>query len=75
MEIRHDWTVGEVRALHDLPLFALLDRARAVHREAWARDEVQLCQLLSIKTGACPEDCAYCPQGRAVRHRRGGPRR
>src|SRR5436853_1353468 len=62
MEIRHDWSLAEVRAIHDLPLFALLDRARAVHREAFEGCEVQLCSLLSIKTGGCPEDCAYCPQ-------------
>src|SRR5260221_6361107 len=62
MEIRHDRTVEEIVEIHDLPLFDLLDRARAVHREAWPKDEVQLCTLLSVKTGGCPEDCAYCPQ-------------
>jgi biotin synthase len=51
-----------VRALHDLPLFELLDRARAVHNANHPKDEVQLCTLLSVKTGGCPEDCAYCPQ-------------
>lgn len=61
-EIRHDWTVAEVRALHDLPLFELLDRARAVHVAHHSKDEVQLCTLLSVKTGGCPENCAYCPQ-------------
>jgi biotin synthase len=60
--IRHDWTVAEVRALHDLPLFELVDRARAVHLEGHPKSEVQLCTLLSVKTGGCPEDCAYCPQ-------------
>jgi len=60
--LRHDYTVAEVRALHDLPLFDLLDRARAVHRENHRDNEVQLCTLLSVKTGGCPEDCAYCPQ-------------
>ena len=59
---RHDWTVAEIRALHDLPLFELVDRARAVHRDHQTVDEVQLCSLLSVKTGGCPEDCAYCPQ-------------
>jgi biotin synthase len=62
MDIRHDWTLAEVRAIHDLPLLDLLDRARAVHRAAWGSHEVQLCQLLSIKTGGCSEDCGYCPQ-------------
>jgi biotin synthase len=64
--VRHDWTVSEVVALHDLPLFELLDRARAVHLRCHGTGhgggEVQLCTLLSVKTGGCPEDCAYCPQ-------------
>ncbi len=60
--VRHDWTVDEVVALHSLPLFALIDRARAVHTAAHEGSEVQLCTLLSVKTGGCPEDCAYCPQ-------------
>jgi biotin synthase len=60
--LRHDWTRAEVRALHDLPLFDLVDRARAVHRRHHPDNEVQLCTLLSVKTGGCPEDCSYCPQ-------------
>src|SRR5262245_31002254 len=59
--VRHDWTVAEVVALHKLPLFDLVDRARAVHRARHA-PAVQLCTLLSVKTGGCPEDCKYCPQ-------------
>ncbi len=55
-------TRGFVRSLYDAPLFELLDRARAVHRENHPPDQVQLCTLLSVKTGGCPEDCAYCPQ-------------
>jgi biotin synthase len=55
-------TREQVRALYDTPLFALLDRARAVHRAHHPDGEVQLCTLLSVKTGGCPEDCAYCPQ-------------
>ncbi len=51
-----------VRALYDRPLFALIDEARSVHREHHPENEVQLCTLLSVKTGGCPEDCAYCPQ-------------
>jgi biotin synthase len=51
-----------VRALYDSPLFELLDRARAVHRANHPEQQVQLCTLLSVKTGGCPEDCAYCPQ-------------
>ncbi len=61
-ELRHDWTLPEIRAIHDLPLFELLDRARAVHTREHTKQEVQLCTLLSVKTGGCPEDCAYCPQ-------------
>ena len=60
--IRHDWTLPEARALHDSPLPDLLFRAQALHRRYHPADEVQLCSLLSIKTGNCPEDCAYCPQ-------------
>ncbi len=58
---RHDWTVAEIQALLELPLFELLDHARAVHRTHQPND-VQLASLLSIKTGGCPEDCGYCPQ-------------
>lgn len=61
-ELRHNWTLSEARALHDLPLFELLDRARAIHQSFHPMEEVQLCTLLSVKTGGCPEDCAYCPQ-------------
>jgi len=61
-ETRHDWTAGEVLALLTAPLLELVDRARAVHRRHHADGEVQLASLLSIKTGACPEDCKYCAQ-------------
>ena len=61
-EIRHDWACVEVIALLKLPLFDLVDMAREVHRRFYADGEVQLASLLSIKTGACPEDCKYCPQ-------------
>ncbi|NUP12266.1 MAG: biotin synthase BioB [Polyangiaceae bacterium] len=60
--LRHDWTVADVRAIHDLPFFELLDRARRTHLQFHGASEVQLCTLLSVKTGGCPEDCAYCPQ-------------
>lgn len=62
LSLRHDWTIAEVRQLHDLPLFELVDRARDVHRRYHRSGEVQLCRLLSVKTGGCPEDCSYCPQ-------------
>lgn len=60
--MRADWTLAEARALYDLPLFELIDRARAVHTRLHEKDEVQLCTLLSVKTGGCPENCSYCPQ-------------
>lgn len=60
--VRHDWALAEARAIHDAPLFELIDRARSVHLEHHRAAEVQLCTLLSVKTGGCPEDCAYCPQ-------------
>src|SRR5262249_15190048 len=66
---RHDWTLPEVRGIHDLPLLELLFRAQSVHRTHFAASEVQLCSLLSVKTGGCPEDCAYCPQ--AARYKTG----
>jgi len=59
---RHDWTLAEVRAIHDLPLLDLVHCAQTVHREQFGDNRVQLCSLLSVKTGGCPEDCAYCPQ-------------
>jgi biotin synthase len=61
-EVRHDWTDAEIRVLHDLPLPELLYRAQSVHRAFHDPTRVQLCTLLSIKTGGCPEDCGYCPQ-------------
>ncbi len=60
--IRHDWTLPEVEALFALPLMDLLFHAQRVHREHHEANTVQMSTLLSIKTGACPEDCAYCPQ-------------
>ena len=59
---RHDWTREEVRTIYNTRLIDLLFEAQAVHRGHFDPAEVQLCQLLSIKTGGCPEDCAYCPQ-------------
>ncbi|MCJ2009653.1 biotin synthase BioB [Methylobacterium sp. J-092] len=60
--IRHDWTVEEIRAIHDLPLLDLVFRAASVHRAHNDPADIQRASLLSIKTGGCPEDCAYCPQ-------------
>ncbi len=61
-DVRHDWTLDEVMALHALPITDLLLRAQTVHRQNHAPDQVQLCTLLSVKTGGCQEDCSYCPQ-------------
>ena len=61
-DIRHDWTTENVESLYHLPLTELLYRAQTVHRRHHDPDSVQRCTLLSIKTGGCPEDCAYCPQ-------------
>ena len=60
--LRHDWTRQQVRALFDLPFPELIFRAQSVHRQNFDPTEVQISTLLSIKTGGCPEDCAYCPQ-------------
>jgi biotin synthase len=60
--VRHDWRIEELEALFALPFPELLYRAQHVHRGNHAADRVQMSTLLSIKTGACPEDCAYCPQ-------------
>jgi len=60
--VRHDWNLAEIRALHELPLLDLLYRAQTIHRAVFVENKVQLCSLLSIKTGGCPENCSYCPQ-------------
>jgi len=62
VEIRHDWSRREVEALFALPFNDLLFRAQTLHRQYFDPNQVQVSTLLSIKTGACPEDCAYCPQ-------------
>jgi len=60
--IRHDWTIDEIREVYQSPLLTLLFRAQQVTRAFHPSDQVQTCELVSIKTGGCPEDCAYCPQ-------------
>src|SRR5262245_3485610 len=60
--IRYDWRREEVAEIYGTPLPSLVFRAQTVHRQFHPEDRVQTCQLLSIKTGGCPEDCAYCPQ-------------
>lgn len=60
--VRHDWTLAQVNALYALPFNDLLFQAQTVHRQHFKPNEVQVSTLLSIKTGACAEDCKYCPQ-------------
>src|SRR3954453_15342817 len=67
--IRHDWALQEVQALFAQPFSDLIHDAQRVHRRYQQPNVVQLSTLLSIKTGACPEDCAYCPQ--SVRYETG----
>jgi biotin synthase len=70
-EPRLDWRLEEVRELFEQPLFELLYRAHGLHRAHFPHHQVQVSTLLSVKTGACPEDCAYCPQ--SIRHDTGLP--
>jgi len=60
--LRHDWTFDEASALFELPFADLIFRAQQAHREYFDANQVQMSNLLSVKTGGCPEDCAYCPQ-------------
>ncbi len=62
MVMRHDWTRDEIRQIYRLPLPELIFLAQVAHRDFHRPEEVQLCSLLSIKTGGCPEDCSYCSQ-------------
>ena len=62
MSLRQDWTIEEINEIYHTPLLELVYRAASVHRSHNETGEVQVCTLLSIKTGGCPEDCAYCPQ-------------
>lgn len=62
MQTRHDWQLEEIQALFDLPFNDLLFQAQSAHRQHFDANEVQVSTLLSIKTGACPEDCGYCSQ-------------
>jgi biotin synthase len=61
-EIRNNWTREEISAIYNSPVLDLIYRAATVHREYNDPQEVQVCTLLSVKTGGCPEDCSYCPQ-------------
>ncbi len=61
-DVRHDWTRAEIAAIYLQPFLDLIGRAQQVHLRFHNPRDVQLCKLISIKTGGCPEDCAYCPQ-------------
>jgi biotin synthase len=61
-DIRHDWTREDIRTLFALPFADLIHAAQTLHRKYFSANEVQVSTLLSVKTGGCPEDCAYCPQ-------------
>jgi biotin synthase len=62
MDIKNNWTKDEIADIYNLPVLELIFKAATIHREHNDTGEVQVCTLLSIKTGGCPEDCAYCPQ-------------
>lgn len=68
-DVRNDWSVEEISEIYHSPLLDLVYRAATVHRQYHTPGEVQVCTLLSVKTGGCPEDCAYCPQ--AARYQTG----
>ena len=70
--MRHDWTFGEIEQIYSAPFLDLVFRAQLVHRKHHAPNEVQGSVLLNIKSGGCPEDCAYCPQ--SAHYRTGVPR-
>jgi biotin synthase len=61
-DIRNDWTLEEISVIYNTPVLDLVHRAATIHRQYNDTGEVQVCTLLSIKTGGCSEDCAYCPQ-------------
>src|SRR5215472_13774271 len=60
--MRTNWTRPEIASIYRQPILDLLIDAQTVHRKFHPKNEIQMCRLLSIKTGGCPEDCAYCPQ-------------
>jgi len=61
-ETRHNWSIPEIESIYTAPLLDLLLRAQLIHREHHQPNAVQGCVLLNVKSGGCPEDCAYCPQ-------------
>ena len=61
-DIRHDWTINEIISLFEMSFMDLVFMAQSAHRKYFNASEIEASTLLSIKTGACPEDCKYCPQ-------------
>lgn len=62
MDIRHNWTLENLKEIHELPLLELISKSNRVHEHYHKTSEIQVCSLISIKTGGCPEDCKYCAQ-------------
>ncbi|CDZ80254.1 Biotin synthase [Candidatus Rubidus massiliensis] len=62
MALRYDWSLEDLQALYDLPLLKLLSKSNGIHNQFHKIEEIQVCKLISIKTGGCPEDCKYCAQ-------------
>lgn len=62
MALRYDWSLEDLQALYDLPLLKLLSQSNGIHNQFHKIEEIQVCKLISIKTGGCPEDCKYCAQ-------------
>lgn len=62
MNIRYDWTIDELKEMYDLPLLELISKSNHIHVQIHKPSEIQVCSLISIKTGGCPEDCKYCAQ-------------
>jgi biotin synthase len=62
MKIKHDWTIDELKEIYDLPLLELISKSHGIHVLFHQPSEIQVCSLISIKTGGCPEDCKYCAQ-------------
>ncbi|MFN6034127.1 MAG: biotin synthase, partial [Dolichospermum sp.] len=62
MEIRYNWQPTEILTIYNTPFLQLIYQAATVHRQYHKPEQIQVCKLISIKTGACPEDCGYCAQ-------------
>src|SRR5262245_17949002 len=60
--MKHDWSAAEIKEIYNMPLMELIFQAAEIHRKNFNPQKIQISSLISIKTGGCPEDCAYCPQ-------------